>query len=77
MGWSYRRSFGIGPFRVNLGTKGLGVSVGARGFRTGIAARGRRYTSVTIPGTGLRYRTTHSSKGSTSIGNWLRTLLGA
>ena len=31
------------------------VSVGGRGFRTGVRASGRRYSSVSLPGTGLRY----------------------
>ncbi len=56
MGFSYRKSFSAGPFRVNLGKSGVGYSVGGRGFRTGVTSRGRRYSSVSFPGTGLRYR---------------------
>jgi hypothetical protein len=63
MGWSFRRGFGAGPFRMNLSTKGVGFSVGVKGFRTGIRSNGRRYSRVTIPGTGLAYSTTHASKG--------------
>ncbi|HEX3999018.1 MAG TPA: DUF4236 domain-containing protein [Pirellulales bacterium] len=55
MGWSYRKSVGIGPFRLNLSKSGIGYSVGAAGFRTGVNARGRSYRSVSVPGTGLRY----------------------
>jgi hypothetical protein len=55
MGWYYRKSIGLGPFRVNVSKSGIGYSVGSRGFRTGVNSRGRRYTSVGIPGTGLRY----------------------
>ena len=55
MGWSYRKSFSAGPFRINLSGRGIGYSVGASGFRSGVNAHGRRYTSVSIPGTGLRY----------------------
>lgn len=55
MGWQYRRSASFGPFRVNLSRSGIGYSVGGRGFRTGVSAGGRRYSSVGIPGTGLRY----------------------
>ena len=56
MGWSYRKSLGFGPFRVNLSKSGIGYSVGAKDFRVGVNARGRRYESVTVPGTGLTYR---------------------
>jgi hypothetical protein len=60
MGWSYRKSVNLGPFRVNLSKSGIGYSVGAKDFRVGVNAKGRRYESVTIPGTGISYR---SSKG--------------
>jgi hypothetical protein len=62
MGWSFRKSFNFGPFRMTLGKTGVSYSVGARGFRTGINAKGRPYTSVTIPGTGLRYSKTHGTR---------------
>ena len=55
MGWSFRKSIGLGPFRVNISKSGIGYSVGAMGFRTGVNARGRSYKSMSIPGTGLRY----------------------
>ncbi len=55
MGWTYRKSVAFGPFRVNISKSGIGYSVGGRGFRTGVNSRGRRYTSVGIPGTGLRH----------------------
>jgi hypothetical protein len=56
MGWSYRKSVGIGPFRINLSKSGIGYSVGGMGFRTGVSAGGRKYKSFTIPGTGVRYQ---------------------
>ncbi|MCA3004621.1 MAG: DUF4236 domain-containing protein [Phycisphaerales bacterium] len=56
MGFYYRRSFSAGPFRVNLSRSGVGYSVGGRGFRTGISSRGRRYTNLSLPGTGFGYR---------------------
>ncbi len=55
MGWSYRKSVNFGPFRVNLSKSGMGYSFGGGGFRTGVNARGRRYKSLSIPGTGMRY----------------------
>jgi hypothetical protein len=57
VGWSYRKSVNIGPFRVNLSRSGVGYSIGGMGFRTGMRAGGRRYSSVSVPGTGLRYQT--------------------
>ena len=35
MGFTYRKSVSIGPFRVNVGRSGVGYSVGGKGFRTG------------------------------------------
>ncbi len=60
MGFYFRRSLNVGPFRVHLSRGGLGWSVGGRGLRTGQSSRGRRYTTVSIPGTGVGYR---SSRG--------------
>lgn len=55
MGWTYRKSVGVGPFRVNISKSGIGYSVGGMGFRTGVSSRGRSYKSFTVPGTGMRY----------------------
>jgi hypothetical protein len=57
MGWYFRRSLGIGPFRVNLSKSGVGWSVGGRGFRVGRDARGRPTKHASIPGTGIGHRT--------------------
>lgn len=56
MGFYYRRSVGAGPFRLNLSKSGIGYSVGTRGFRTGRSGSGRRYTTFSLPGTGMGYR---------------------
>jgi len=56
MGFYYRKSVSLGPFRVNMSKSGFGYSVGGRGFRTGVSARGRRYTNLSLPGTGVGYR---------------------
>ena len=56
MGFYYRKSVGVGPFRVNIGKSGVGYSVGGRGFRTGVSSTGRKYTTFSIPGTGVGYR---------------------
>jgi hypothetical protein len=67
MGFTYRKSIGIGPFRVNVSKSGVGYSVGGSGFRTGTSARGRRYTTFSIPGTGVGYRTSGSKGGCLSM----------
>jgi len=59
MGFYVRKSINFGPLRVNLSKSGVGYSVGGRGFRTGVRADGRRYTRVSVPGTGVGYHTTH------------------
>jgi hypothetical protein len=59
MGWSFRRSINLGPLRINFSKSGISFSFGAGGFRTGVNAKGRRYSSVTIPGTGVRYHKYH------------------
>jgi len=63
MGFYFRRSVNLGPFRVNLSKSGVGYSVGGAGFRTGRSAKGRRYTSFNVPGTGMGYRTSGSKAG--------------
>ena len=66
MGWRFRRSLGIGPFRLNLSKSGFGFSVGVRGFRKGVRPNGHQYTNVSIPGTGASYST--SKKPSSRLG---------
>ena len=41
MGFYYRKSVNLGPFRVNLSKSGLGYSAGGRGFRVGTTVRGK------------------------------------
>jgi len=72
MGWSYRRAINLGPFRVNLSKNGVGYSIGGGGFRTGVNAQGRRYSRVSIPGTGIYYTTT---KGQSSPSGCLGVIL--
>jgi len=57
MARSYGRfSLPLGPFRVNLSRRGVGWSVGGRGFRTGTSATGRKYSTFSVPGTGMSGR---------------------
>lgn len=43
MGFFLRKSFGKGPFRLNLSKSGLGASFGVKGARLGVNSRGRSY----------------------------------
>ena len=67
MGWSFRKSVGLGPFRVSVSKSGVGYSVGGRGFRVGTNAKGRRYSTFSIPGTGLNYRKNLSKSGCATL----------
>lgn len=58
MGFNFRKSAKVGPFRVTLSKSGVGFSVGGKGFRTGVTSRGKRYSTFSLPGTGLSYRKT-------------------
>ena len=42
MGFTYRKSVNLGPFRVNLSKSGFGYSGGGCGFRVGTTSRGRK-----------------------------------
>ena len=81
MGWSFRRSFRFGPFRVNLSKSGVGYSVGTRGIRVGEDSEGRRYRSLNIPGTGIFKRDYLSANPAKPRRSWfarpLVFLLGA
>ncbi|NLH48334.1 MAG: DUF4236 domain-containing protein [Myxococcales bacterium] len=72
MGFYYRKSANLGPFRLNVSKSGLGFSVGGRGFRSGVSSTGRKYTSMSLPGTGLRYVKYH---GKSSTGCLLPVLV--
>jgi hypothetical protein len=69
MGWSFRRSVNLGPFRINLSKSGVGYSVGTRGFRVGQDAQGRRYQAVSIPKTGIYRRDYQLKTRSPAPGN--------
>jgi Protein of unknown function (DUF4236) len=66
MGWRFRKSINLGPFRINLSKKGAGVSAGVPGFRVGHDASGRNYSQTSIPGTGIYRRDYYGSAGPSS-----------
>lgn len=62
MGMRFRKSFGSGPFKVNLSKSGIGYSVGTKGFRHTKTANGRTRNTYSIPGTGISYVDEKSNK---------------
>lgn len=76
MGFIYRKSARLGPFRVHLSRSGVGWSVGAGGFRAGVSARGRRYSTVSLPGTGVSYRTSGERGGLGKVLFWVGLGIG-
>lgn len=62
MPWRFRRSVKILPgVRWNIGKKGSSVTIGGRGLKTTMG-HGKVRQTVGIPGTGLSYTSTSSSK---------------
>lgn len=64
MGFRFRRSVNLGPFRLTASKSGLGVSAGVKGLRVTKTASGRVRTTASIPGTGISYVEEKSVEGS-------------
>lgn len=63
MGVRFRKSIKLAPgVRMNIGTKSAGLSFGGKGLRYSINSKGRRTSTVGIPGTGLSWSSSASSK---------------
>lgn len=62
MGFRFRKSFGKGPFRLNISKSGIGWSVGGKGARYTKKATGGTRTTLFVPGTGISYVTETSKK---------------
>lgn len=58
MGFSYRKSVKMGPFRMTASKSGISYSVGVKGARVTRRANGKVQTTFSAPGTGLRYTST-------------------
>lgn len=56
--FSYRKSFKAGPIRVTASKSGISYSAGVKGARVTKRADGRVQTTLSAPGTGMRYTTT-------------------
>ncbi|MFE3501707.1 DUF4236 domain-containing protein [Kitasatospora sp. NPDC059160] len=61
MGFSSRKSFKAGPFRVTASKSGLSYSAGTKGARVTRRTDGRVQTTLSVPGTGFRHTATSSS----------------
>ncbi|MCL2581336.1 MAG: DUF4236 domain-containing protein [Streptosporangiales bacterium] len=57
MGWEFRKSLRMGPFRVTLSKRGLSYSAGVKGARVTKRVDGKVLRTFSVPGTGLSYRT--------------------
>ena len=55
MGFYKSKNLGNGS-KLNIGKKSVGVSTGAKGARVSLKSKGRAGISLSIPGTGIRYR---------------------
>ena len=66
MGFRYRKSIKLGPFRLNLSKKGVGISAGVKGARIGVGPRGVK-TTLSVPGTGMSYVKESRLKGSSPV----------
>lgn len=62
MGFGYRKSFKAGPFRLTASKTGISYSAGVKGATITRRANGRVQTTLSVPGTGLRYTTTGGAK---------------
>ncbi len=66
MGWRLRRSVQVIPgVRLNFSKSGVSTTIGGRGLHT-TYGRGRARTTVGVPGTGLSYTSTRSTRSATS-----------
>jgi hypothetical protein len=68
VGLSYRKSFKAGPVRVTMSKSGISYSAGVKGARITKRADGRVQTTLSAPGTGLRYTTTTPSGEGKAVG---------
>lgn len=58
MGFRFRKSFKLGPFRFTASKSGISSSFGVKGFRVTKRADGKTQTTVSIPGTGISHVST-------------------
>ena len=67
MGLNFRKSISLGKLaKLNLSKSGVGLSFGVRGARYSVNTNGSRRATLGIPGTGVSYTKTFSSKNKKS-----------
>lgn len=67
MGLNFRKSVSLGKLaKLNLSKSGVGISFGVRGARYSVNTNGTRRATLGIPGTGVSYTKTFSSKNKKS-----------
>jgi hypothetical protein len=80
LGFSIRKSFKVGPLRLNLSKSGLGASVGTKGAQLGLRSKGKLYTH--LGRWGLYHRqdlgsvNPQAATSSKGIGFWILIGLG-
>ena len=62
MGFRFRKSKNLGPFRVTVSKSGVSTSFGGKGARVTKTASGKVRTTLSVPGTGISYVTETGSK---------------
>ncbi|MEK3883058.1 DUF4236 domain-containing protein [Paenibacillus sp. PL2-23] len=63
MGFGFRRSFKIAPgIRMSASKSGIGLSFGGKGLRYSVHSSGRRRMTTSIPGTGISYTSSNSTR---------------
>jgi hypothetical protein len=62
MGFHFRRTRKLGPFRLTFTEKGIGYSYGNKFARVSRSATGRKTLRLSLPGTGLFYTSTLNKK---------------
>jgi hypothetical protein len=68
VGFRFQRRIKILPgLAINISKSGVGFSAGGRGFHAGIDSKGRRYTSASLPGTGISWRQYQKAKPHHSL----------
>ena len=67
MGFLFRKSLGLGPFRLTLSKSGLSGSFGIKGFRIGVNTRGS-WISVGAGGVSYRQFAAHGQNRITGKG---------
>ena len=65
MGFRYRKSIKLGKgVRLNINKGSVSMSAGGKGARVTVNSKGRKTTTVGLPGTGISYQTTSSTKSN-------------